>query len=217
LPLRARTGPLAFTPDGQSLACVSADRAGRGIFLWDLADRRERLVLGTHNDRPLCLAVAPDGRTIAAGYRDGKVIFWSPLTGRSDLALSAHKRDVQSLAFSPNGRVLATGGGDGTIRLWSMPRAQPVRTITGPFKEVRSLTFSRDGQLLASGHGGTAIVWHAASGERRETLRAHKFAVSALVFLRDDKALATAGWDRFIKLWPVPPKGKPPGPGPNAN
>src|SRR5262249_41980959 len=41
LPLRTRVAPIAFTPDNLSLALAGADRAGRGVYVWDLADSRE--------------------------------------------------------------------------------------------------------------------------------------------------------------------------------
>src|SRR5207302_5293311 len=41
---------------------------------------------------------------------------------------------------------------------------------------------------------------------------AHKDAIYALAFAPDGKTLATAGYDRVIKLWEVPPQGAKPTP-----
>ena len=40
---------------------------------------------------------------------------------------------------------------------------------------------------------------------QESTLKAHKFARTALVYLDEGKILATAGWDRTVKLWKLGP------------
>ena len=80
-----------------------------------------------------------------------------------------------------------------------------IRTATGKFNEVRCLAFSPDGQTLASGHAGIALLWDVATGTQRTALRAHKFAVTAILYLPDGQTLATAGWDGTVKLWDLHP------------
>jgi WD40 repeat protein len=205
LPGMVRTQSLGFSTDGQSLLLVSERQ--RAAVVWDLPapgqqpESRERLVLGDRAGKADCLAVSPDGRSVAVGYRDGTVRVWDTNTGRLDCELEGHGRDVKALAYTPDGQVLASGSRDGTIRLWALPAGQHLRTLTGPFTEVRSLAFSPDGTTLASGHAGVAILWSVPAGTQQSLLKAHKFAITALEFLDGGRTLATAGWDRTVKLW----------------
>lgn len=205
LDIHRRVQSLTFTPDSQSLALTTGERSLRGTLVWDLGDSRERLQLGDRTSASAPVALAPDGRTLATGGRDGLIRLHDIQTGRPVGVLAGHQREVQSLAFQPSGDLLASGSRDGTIRLWSVNSLSEVRSLSGKFNEVRCLTFSPDGQTLASGHAGIAILWDANSGTQRTALRAHKFAISSILYLPDGRTLATAGWDRTVKLWDLHP------------
>lgn len=202
---------LSFTPDSRTL--VFASPARPGVWVWDLPEPRtrhldagrERFVLGERHDRVRSIALSPDGKTVVAGCIDGRVRRWDLHTGRPLATFEGHTHDVQALCFQPGGQLIASGSRDGSIRLWSPATGEEVRKLTGKFGEVRCLAFSPDGQTLVSGHAGIAILWNIATGQQRTTLKAHKFAITALVYLNDGRTLATAGWDRTVKLWDLQP------------
>ncbi len=200
-----RVQAMSFTGDSRSLALVSGEKNPRGVLVWDRGDSRERLQLGDRVAPAVTLAVSPDGRTLAVGGRDGVIRLWDLNTGRPQGRLVGHTRDVQSLAFQPGGELLASGSRDGTIRFWSLADGQSIRTATGKFNEVRCLAFSPDGSTLASGHAGIALLWDVTSATQRTALRAHKFAITSLLYLPDGRTLATAGWDGTVKLWDLHP------------
>lgn len=63
----------AFTPDGK--AVVVGDTAGK-VHLIDLEKKAVRRTFEGHRGPVLCLAVAPDGKTVASGGADTTVLVW---------------------------------------------------------------------------------------------------------------------------------------------
>ena len=77
---------------------------------------------------------------------------------------------------------------------------------TSGIEKVNSLQFSRDGGRLVVASGvagayGMAVVYSAQSGEALHQLGGHRDVLYAAKFSPDGKTIATAGYDREIKLW----------------
>ena len=123
--------------------------------------------------------------------------------------LPGRGRGARSVAFSPDSKWLATGGYDATVRLWDVKTGALFQSLTGHSDPVLVVEFSPDDQRLASAaatvaplnHHGTLKSWDTTTG-REATAPPFRFAVSALAFRPDGKALALAyfGDDR---LWNI--------------
>ncbi len=65
---------LALSPDGTLLA--GSRSPSQDIFLWDIKTRTLLRTLKGHRSQVLCLAFAPDGKSLASGSSDGSVKLW---------------------------------------------------------------------------------------------------------------------------------------------
>lgn len=89
----------------------------------------------TGHDRPIfgikALTIAPDGRTLVSGARDGKIIFWNLQTGERLREWIADKEGVETIAIDRDGKILVSGGIDGQIKVWSYPDGKLLHKISG--------------------------------------------------------------------------------------
>jgi WD40 repeat protein len=167
-----------------------------------------RATLEGHTDEVLCVAVSPDGKTIASGGHDNTIRFWDVASGKEQAALNkAAVYGVESLAFSPDGKTLASGLGGNTIKFWDV-ETRRATTLLDKVSEYAGplVVFSSDGKTLAT--GGRCIreirLWDLTTGKSIATLAGHDvYGVKAMAFIGSDKYLVSVGHDALIKLWDV--------------
>jgi WD40 repeat protein len=214
-----------ISPDGTSLVLVGEtmhtdrflpdEKKGGVIQLWDISRRTIIKQLDGHKQMVLCARFSPDGKILATGGLDGKVILWNVGTGRSfDWGeLTEHVGMVASLGFSPDGKTLATGDRQsagnapqayGTVKLWELPgdpyaagiRLTSRQTLK-PFEPfgVVAVSFSPTGKSLLVFDMQHGFIYDVASGKRILEAHDRKGAYSL-----DGDRLITVSGDQ-VRIW----------------
>jgi WD40 repeat protein len=144
-----------------------------------------------------------DGNRIASCSIDGQTRIWDAVEGKSIHEFNQQDEGVHSLRFSHDDKQLATGGGDGSVVIWNARAGHTTARFEDHDGYVRSVAFSPDGQWLASGARDGLIVLRELKSKEKRVLRGHRNTVYGLDFSPDSKTLASASFDRTVKLWPV--------------
>jgi WD40 repeat protein len=146
-----------------------------------------------------------DGKSLIAGYEDGRVLVWTVEQGQLAARWEGHAQSVYAVAVIPGGELVATGEGDGSIGLWAWPEGRRIATLEGHQEAVLALAASPDGKLLASGSGDATIrLWGLPEGRLLSTLAGHRDSVLSLAISPDGKLLASGSADTEIGLWSLP-------------
>jgi eukaryotic-like serine/threonine-protein kinase len=199
--LKGHTGEITtvrFFPDGKRAASAGFDRAVR---IWDLAARKEALSPLMHDVPVLSLAIANDGRELAAGLTIGKLILWT-LNGadreRREIPWLAKYEpwvagQASTICFSPDGAQLGTAGPGGIFRAEQRARRKFLYAVNGSSDNPDSAAYSADGSILATfSQLNELFFWDTNTWIRRKVSGAPLSVVRTLAFSADSKTLAIA-------------------------
>jgi RNA polymerase sigma factor (sigma-70 family) len=218
-----RAVSVAFSPDGQLLACGGYGTRETGlntglVRLYDLATGKEVRQLRGHLTPVCSVAFSSDGRTLVScgyvllGMRTGEpgesetrfVRFWDVATGKERPPVLAGLRSNRAL-LSPDGRTIASLGDLGkTITLLETATGGERARLVGHTESVFGVAFAPDGRTLASGSmDGSVRLWDVLSGKEIGRLKGHRHWVQSVAFAPDGKTLVSGSVDTTGLVWDV--------------
>lgn len=195
-----RVNDLAFSPDGRAVATAGQDGTLR---IWDVATSVLQRTIAAHAEPVRGILYTADGKLLVSCGLDKRIRLWDPNDGADQGELEGHDRGVEALALSPDGRLLASAGNDATLRIWDLKQRTQLRSVQLSNARMVCVAFSEDGTFLASGDILGNVMLHHLPSEGSRILVHLLDGVESLVFLRDDRWLATGDRGGAIQLWPV--------------
>ena len=157
-----------------------------------------------------CVAVSPDGKTLATAGFDNAIKLWDIAADGSikeKKVLAGHTGPVYAVAFHPtDAKVIVSASQDKTARIWDLTDGKMKFELKGHTDIVDTIAFSPDGKSLATAGADKAVkLWNPADGKELKSLGVHDGSVYAVAFSPDSKLLASAGAgkDNLVKVWDV--------------
>ncbi len=194
---------IGLTPDDKLL--IAGTTTGELVIWKGSALNEVPKLVKAHNGVINELAMSPNGNTFASAGSDGKLMLWNyekePYT---KTVLDSVSGKISCVAFSADGTQLAYGTGGGALKTIQMARSANKPSVLLPSgNPVLSIAFTQDGTSLAAGlSNGTILVWNRShlNAKPREILGRHLSGITALAFSQDCGELASASYDRTMKL-----------------
>jgi serine/threonine protein kinase/WD40 repeat protein len=193
---------LRFSPDGRRLA-VKSDGDGRPVLaVWDVG-RREKILEEPDGIDGDAVDFHPDGRTLAAGRRDGSIVLYD-LDRRRQLRRLRPSVVAHLIRFDPSGGRIAVVNPD------SREGVQVLRADDGSVvaawataEPAYTAAWHPDGRWLAVGteEGRIRLLDPHDPGRAPRTFGGHDGQVVALAVHPGGTLVASASWDATVRLW----------------
>jgi RNA polymerase sigma factor (sigma-70 family) len=198
--LKANNSPIVqfvVSSDNETVISLGLDR---GIRVQNVSGSENKLIPDKQDDPRSSFALGQDGKTLAIGYRTGRIRF-SDLTSRKITQDGAgHTKAITSVAFSRDCKALATGSADQTIRFWDPATGDELRKPYSAQDKVRCISYSPDGQSVAV-LGDRVQLFDSATANEKATFGKSGRDYRSLAFSPDGKLLAVVGLGFPIEIY----------------
>ncbi|XP_073108679.1 notchless protein homolog isoform X2 [Elaeis guineensis] len=209
---------IAWSPDGKHL--VSGSKAGE-LLTWDPQTGKQsggplighkKWITGISWE-PVHLQ-APCRRFVSSS-KDGDARIWDISLRKCLICLTGHTLAVTCVKWGGDGMIY-TSSQDCTIKVWETSRGKLIRELKGHGHWVNSLALSTEyilrtgafdhtGKTYSSPEGSddfTMFLWEPAiSKHPKARLTGHQQLVNHVYFSPDGQWLASASFDKSVKLW----------------
>ncbi len=205
----ALPGPLAFSPDGNSLAVGYPDQQFNyknsneiEVYRMPKGDAAYRLAIAGgvegSSEALLSLAFSGDGQWLAAGFANHNVQVWARGGGPARRSLQG-TGSPNALVFSPDAGQIASSAVD----LWSLDTAIRLASAQRNFGPFQDLVLSPDGRLAALAGFGSIELRNVSDGSLVRVIPGLPGPVRGLAFFPGGQTIVAAAGDGLARLYQV--------------
>jgi hypothetical protein len=149
-----------------------------------------------------CLAMTPDGETIAAGGSTASIQRWR--SGRSE-TITSPVPVARQLVLNHTAGLLAAAWGDNQIRIFQLPAGTLVKTLSGHTNFIRGLALDPDEKaLFSTGFDGSLRAWRFPQGQELHRLTETGAELQTLGYAPAAGILVAAGSSPGVFAWKMP-------------
>lgn len=168
-----------------------------------------------HTDEILAVAASSDGKFVATGGRDNRLIVWNAATLQPMRVFSQHRDAVTGLAFRRGTNQLYSSSKDRTVKIWSLDELAYVETLFGHQDEVVDVAALAQERCVSVGARDrtarlwkvveeTQLVFRGGGGEKKSKQGTRTIALEGSmdrVAMIDEEMFVTGGDNGNLSLW----------------
>jgi cytochrome c len=117
--------------------------------------------------------------------------------------LRGHGGPVKALAISSDGLNAISGSFDTSVIRWSLSRNVAEQVLRFHDGAVNAIAYLKDGRIVTAGTDAHIAIWTPGLQQPDKVLDGHAAPIASLSVSPDGTTLASASWDRTVRLWPL--------------
>ncbi|MEX0590215.1 MAG: c-type cytochrome [Xanthobacteraceae bacterium] len=131
------------------------------------------------------------------------VLSFALLASAAHAQLRGHGGPVRAVAVAPDGKSAISGSFDTSAIRWSLQRNSAEQVLRFHESAVNAAAILKDGRLATGGEDGKIAIWAPGNPQPVRTFEGHTAPIVSLTVSPDSATIASASWDRTIRLWPL--------------
>jgi WD40 repeat protein len=189
---------LDFSKDGTLVSSGSEDKTVR---IWNVSTKECLFTLRKHTSFVSSVCFSNDGKMLVSGSWDKTIRLWDASTFEEFKVIQAGAMVDNAIVMSDGQCVASSQLSNPSIRFWGLGSKDMPRALQDVGSSARSVQLSPNGQYVVASDGIFARVWDSRSGMLHTKLIGHQDHITSLVISHDSTVVATASWDKTVKVW----------------
>ncbi len=189
---------VAYSPDGETLACACAPDDYNTVLLLDTNTLEHKRVFTGRKAGIESVAFSHDGMTLAAGDNDGSIFLWDVNTGKKLREFDWNGDYIRAVAFSPDGKMLMSTS-DSRTCFWDVATGDTIQQLRA-YEVVVSPDWKTFLGLGSDENIGSISVWNFGEDEPQKSISSPPKAYH-LKYAPDGQTFVSKHADGKIRFW----------------
>lgn len=189
---------VAYSPDGETLACAGGPDDYNTVFLLDTNTFEHKQVFTGRKNGFEAVVFSPDGEILAAGDTNGTIFLWDVHSGKTLREFDGDGDIIRDLAFSPDEKILMSTS-DSVTCFWDISSENIIQELRA-YEVVVAPDWKTFLSIGSDGNIGSISFWNFGMDEPHRSISAMPKA-HYLEYAPDGQTFVSKHEDGKIRFW----------------